>query len=61
MPVGLDPGQPQRHRLTGRPGVPDHLGPPPDEDGGEVTPKWDAQVREAYMKSCLTGKAAAKA
>lgn len=33
---------------------------PSDQDGGDATPAWRAQVREAYMKSCLTGAARPK-
>jgi hypothetical protein len=28
---------------------------PSDTDGGSVSPTWSDQVREAYLKSCLTG------
>ena len=33
---------------------------PDDSDGGGTTPKWRDQVREAYIKSCLTGEARPK-
>lgn len=34
--------------------------PPEDQEAGGTSPKWREQVREAYMKACLSGQAAPK-